>query len=79
MGSQRAAAGNLGTRGVRVGERPDPDGEARTGDRNQGARVQHLRTVIGQLCGLSLVELRNDARIRHDAGVGRQQTGHVLQ
>ncbi len=40
--------------------------------------MQHLGAVVRQLRGLAHVQLRNDARVGDDAGVGREQPRHVL-
>ena len=65
------------------GEAGSPKGRTKIGirrpvERNERARVQHLGAVVGQLGGLSRVQLGNHPRLGHDAGVGGEEPGHVL-
>ena len=63
---------------VGVGERPHEDRDPAPGDGDERARVQHLGAVVRQLRRLARVELGNDPRVGHHAGVGGEQAGHVL-
>ena len=75
---ERPAARDLGAERRRIGERPNADRDRALEDRNERARVQYLRAVVGELRGLAYVDLRDHARVRHDPGVRREQARHVL-
>ena len=71
-------AGDLGPRPRRVGERAHEHRQLPPSDRDQRARVQHLRAVVGELGRLAQVQLRDDARVGDDPRIGGQQAGDVL-
>ena len=70
---------DLGAGRVGIGERTHEDRDPPAGQRNQGARVQHLGAVVGQLRRLAGVELRDDARVGDHARIGGQQPGTSFQ
>ena len=72
VGLERPARRDFGAGRVGVQERAHVHLDARAGDRDERARVQHLRAVVRDLARLAMVQLRNQARVGHEPWVGGQ-------
>ena len=75
---ERLARRDLGARHVRMDERAHVQRDGSAGDGDQRARVQHLGPVVRDLGCLSMMELRNEARVRHHSRIGRENAGDVF-
>ena len=75
---ERAARGDLRAGGGGVGERADEHRDRAAGHRDERPRVQHLGAEVGQLGRLADVQLRDHARVGHDARIGGEQARDVL-
>ena len=54
------------------------EGDAAPVEGDERPRVQHLGAEVGDLRGLAVVHLREEARVGHRPGVGGEDPGHVL-
>ena len=52
--------------------------DARAGDRDERARMQHLGAVVRDLRRFAMVQLRNQPRVRHEPRIRGQDAAHVL-
>ena len=78
IGRERALRGDFGTRLLRVDERPHVQRDARSGDRDERARVQYLRSVVRDFRRLAVMQLRDEPGVRHEPGIGGQDSGDIL-
>ena len=62
----------------RIDERPHAHRDARAGNRNQRARMQHLGAVVRHFGGLAMMQLRDHARIGHQPRIRGHDAGHVF-
>ena len=76
--AQRTPRRHLRAGGLGIDERAHLQDDPGSGDRNERTRVQHLRTVVRHFGGFTMVQLRDEARVANDTGIGREDARNVF-
>ena len=72
------AGRDLRARLIGIDERPHAQHDARAGNRDERARMQDLGAVVRDLCGLAMMELRDQPRVGDETRIRGQNAGHVF-